>query len=354
MPQDPYSTLAQPTAQSDPYAAIAMAPPAGAPSSIPMRGQYLAGGEDVPASRSVGEQDDPNWKMDEYHRVKTATAVASILGLPEASIPSLLTGVAGGIAGNVAGRGIAAKAGAGEAGQEIAGDVGALGVGAATSMVGNFAVSKARALYSALPDSLQKELIGVASPRLKNALRLWDVLSDLKDREAAQGINGELDATRENKAYAGEPQPKPAPVLDATRENRAYAGEPVPKPSREVAQASALQSGSQRWSDPAASLGQIPNRYQPPAIEPAPQPSMPPGSAGSMVRSVVSSPASKSSGDPLLDKLRAIASDIEAEEKTRTTAAKSEAYSEENPEGDLIGPMLEALHKINARKGAVQ
>lgn len=337
----------------------AMAP--GAPSSQSMQGQYLVGGAPVPASRSVGESDDPNWKMDEYRRVKTAAGVASVLALPEASIPSLLAGVTGGAVGNVAGKTIAAKSGAGSDTQELAGDAGGLLGGVLSGSVGNYATSKARAIYSALPDGLQKELLGIASPRLKNALHLWDALDELST-SSAKPATPELDATGENRAYAGASQPKAQPPLDATGENKPFAGgidEWTPKqvkakptladldPATGARKAAASKSVVAQPS-PQVVTAQPPVNTQAAtgwhmqAMQTARQ-KLGPEADTSAVLQEAAKIQQAGPNDPLLERLRVIAKGIEEHDKAQAAIPK--------PEDDLTDILLQSLKQVRAKKG---
>lgn len=161
----------------------------------------------------------------------------------------------------------------------------------------------------------------------------------------------ELDATGENKPFAGgmdEWTPKRTGELDATAENKPFAG----------------------GMDEASSS--VPKRFTPPAeAAPAstavPTPAQP-GAAGQLAESVAKKPANtpvpKSSipapsGDPLLDRLRGIARDIEAKEKLKTGAAAEPEKATPGPEQDLTNILLDSLKPENlnyfrARKAAVQ
>jgi hypothetical protein len=52
-----------------------------------------------------------------------------------------------------------------------------------------FATSKARAIFDVLPKDLQQEVVGVASPRLRSAIRLWNGFKELNERTAAPAVN---------------------------------------------------------------------------------------------------------------------------------------------------------------------
>ena len=286
-----------------------------------------------------------------YQSGKMAVMGATLPLLFEATLPQIISGLIGGTAGSYGGQKIAKSAGAGEFGQEVSGDVGGLVGGmagsAVTSAATNYAGSRVRAIYDALPADLQdavktqltkagKDAAGaVAGYRARKVLDFFDTLSELKARFVKTGkITSDLDATgKEFPDYAGEPPPKAAPILDATGENKPFAGgmdEFTAKPMRPTVAPSGLSPVQQ-----SAALGAIPQpmrpAYQPPAAET-------PGAAGSMVRSVVG----PSKADPLLVRLRSIASDIEAQEQ---------ATPGHLPEEDLTGLLLQSLAQVKARKG---
>lgn len=283
-----------------------------------------------------------------------AVAAAAPLAL-EATIPQLVGGVAGGAAGTAAGQASAKALGAGDTGQEVVGDVGGLLGGAAGSRVADVAASGARAIYEALPEELQsllrKKALGIASPRLKNAIDFWDTLGKIQDRLNSPKSSAELDATGENKPYAGEPAPIPArwSAHDATGENKPFAGGMdewnVPKPKRPLSDLDPVEAGRSAAPQPNAATVVTAPASSTPAATPAPVVS-PPGSAGSMVRSVA-----RSSGDPLLDRLRMIARQIEEEDRVENSATNKASA----PEQDLTGILLESLKQVRAKKGlAVQ
>jgi hypothetical protein len=254
-----------------------------------------------------------------YEGAKAGAMAATAPLALEATLPQLAGGVVGGAVGSFAGEKAAKAAGSGEFGQEVAGDLGSLAGGAlagyAAGAAGKVASSKARAIYEALPESLQKLVRAAAPTKLKLAVDFWDGLNEWGTRAKPQP---ELDATGENKPFAGSPAPKPArwDAFDATGENKPFAGgmdEWMPKPMRPPSVVVAQPT-------PAA----IPARMSPP------------GSAGSLVRSVTETPPAKP--DPLLTRLRAIAADIEAHDKTAAAA---------KPEDDLTGLLLDSLKPEN-------
>lgn len=277
---------------------------------------------------------DPHLLKHSYQSGKQALGVATAPMLFEASLPQILGGLLGGAGGSVVGSSIAKAAGAGQTGQEVAGDVGGLAGGMAGSATGNYAASKGRAIWEALPSDIQSAVKKNAAAmaggyRLKKALDLWDTIGDLKERFVKTGgVAQELDATGENKDFAGEPAPRPTPwnAHDATGENKPFAGgmdEFTPRPMRPTVQPQA------------AAPFPVPAPMQP-TVQPSP---VPQSAAGSMVRSVTQTPQK---ADPLLVRLRLIASDIEAHEKGAAQPTTDE---------DLTGLLLQSLAQVKARKG---
>jgi len=119
-------------------------------------------------ARSTGE----NFYEGAKAGVEAGSLPASVYMTPAGLVEATLGGTAGGMAGKE----IAKAAGGGEFTQEVGGDVGSLaGAGLATAGT-NWAATRARAVYNALPEAVQKELIGVLSPRLGHALRIADAL----------------------------------------------------------------------------------------------------------------------------------------------------------------------------------
>jgi len=88
------------------------------------------------------------------------------------------------------------------------------------------AIAKVGNAATAVGESLDPDVVGLASPRAAHGLRLaakiGKVATKLGTETAPEA--GELDATAENRDFAGEPPPKPAKVLDATGENKPFAG----------------------------------------------------------------------------------------------------------------------------------
>lgn len=285
-----------------------------------------------PAGKGSEWRTDPNnptaqndqWPVDlhigkhSYEGAKLGLAGATAPLTMELSLPEFLFGTGGALLGGAAGQQGAKAAGAGEFGQEVAGDAAGLLSGMMTTGVTRLASSKVRALYDALPDELQTALrnkaTGVVSPRLKNVLDFWDTLGDLRDRFFKTGkLVGELDATGENKPFAGEPRPKPQPwyTHDATGENKPFAGgmdEFTPKPTKPRTMAD--------LANPVAPQS---------AAQVVPTPARPAGSAGTLAESVAKvtakpKAAPTASKDPLLTKLRTIAAGLEADEQKQPTS----------------------------------
>lgn len=180
-----------------------------------------------PRLRNIQAPNDPSMSAGRafYEGGKAGVELGSLPALLYATPAGLTEGTLGGAVGSIAGKQIAKSAGGGEFAQEVGSDVGGLaGAGVATAGT-NWAALKAKTFYNALPADVQKAFLGLLSPRVAHALQLADALGIGKAASV-------LDATAENKPYAGEPPPVPAKPLDATGENKAYAGEPMPIPQK--------------------------------------------------------------------------------------------------------------------------
>jgi hypothetical protein len=315
----------------------------------PVRSETLTPDE---RDQAVDYSPGPLTGHDTYEGVKLGLMGATAPLTLEATLPEIAGGLVGGAFGNAGAKKLAKAAGAGETGQEVAGDAGSVIGGAAAARMSSWATSGARAIYEALPEDLQallkRKAVGVASPRLKNAIDLWDTLGQIKDRwTTAKSSPGELDATGENKDFAGEKPPVPARwnAHDATAENKPFAGGMDEAPTA------------------------IPQRFTPPVAAAAPAPVIPeparPGAAGQIAESVAEpkpqptpksaptpAPLQTPSGDPLLERLRGIARDIEQKEQFKTAAEKAQAAGQ--PEEDLTNLLLESLKQVKAKKVAVQ
>jgi hypothetical protein len=161
-----------------------------------------------------------------------------------------------------------------------------------------FATSKARAIYDVLPEDLQHEVVGVASPRLRSAIRLWNGFKEWRTSRTAP-----LDATAGNVPYAGETSPPistpaPAPV-------------PVPAPVTQ----------------------QTPGKLSDLLAAPSPEQLKPTPTVASIQPPVARTPAVR---DPstILPRLRAIAQQIEEQE------AKAKAPA------DLVGEVQGAVNQV--------
>lgn len=111
-----------------------------------------------------------------YHGVKAGATLATLPLIPMTPIADLALGATGGAVGSAAGKVISKSAGAGELGQEVASDVGGVVGGVGAAKTGNWAAGKARAIYDALPEAVQKELVGIISPRYAHAARVLEAL----------------------------------------------------------------------------------------------------------------------------------------------------------------------------------
>lgn len=209
-----------------------------------------------------------------YHGMKTGGELAMLPLAPviaSTPIPELAAGAAGGTAGGVLAKKGAQAAGAGELGQEVAGDAGVLVGGGLASSAEDMAATRLQRLYNALPKELQKEVVGTISPRVMHAMK---IVKALTPEPEAPGV------------YPGAPYPE-ASELDL---HPAYPGAPNPVITPEMQQATGLRTGATAPVDPAAALGRIPAKAQPPAVYPgAPFPETPSPEllqAGALLRGV--------------------------------------------------------------------
>jgi hypothetical protein len=159
-----------------------------------------------------------------------------------------------------------------------------------------------------------------------------------------------LDATGENEDYAGEKPSKPQPwnAHDATGENRDFAGERTPPPtaSLKVQDLTKPQptAPTSEAAPVAASQPSPPATQAKPAAKPATQATPEPTRA---TDPFFNTP------DPLLNRLRSIAADIEAQDARNTTKAKPETVSgEPNLEDDLTPILLQSLRQVQEQKAA--
>jgi len=161
-----------------------------------------------------------------YEGAKAGAMAATAPLALGATLPQLAGGAAGATVGTIAGQAGAKKLGAGEFEQEVAGDVGGVVGGGIGGGAADWAMQKAVSLYKAMPGPVQKALLGVLSPRAKEAIELADALGiGAKTKTAA---------------------------------------------TPEVEQAKGLATGGQPYRDPAAALQNIPT------AKPTTTPSTPP------------------------------------------------------------------------------
>lgn len=344
-------------------------------------GIYPAGpGSEWRTNPNSGNHDIDQWPVDlhegknDWEGFKIGMAGATAPLTMELSLPELIGGLVGGAAGDAGGRKIAKVAGGGEVAQEVSGTAGGLLGGGLGAKLMGVASSGARTLYEALPDELQtalrKKAIGMASPRLKNAIDFWDTLGKLRDRATPEPPSGaaELDATGENKDFAGESPPKPArwDAHDATSENKPFAGgmdeRAIPQPVRPAYSPGAAGSMVDSVVAPVAKPVAIPEPLAATSAGNAIPRAQAPGSAGSMVRTVAepqpgttapaaATPVDKWANDPLMKQLRQAAAKIKVQEAI--DAAKPKESSSPNLEDDLTPLLLESLKQLKAKR-AVQ
>lgn len=277
----------------------------------------------------------------------TPKGAASVL--PEA----LGTGV-----GTVAGGAVYGKGG------EIAGDVIAPAVKAIAENPKAIATAPIRLAARSAETALNQKLVPLK--KIANLGTPADVADTLEVKvpgrdlglkiPKAKGAIEELDATAENKPFAGEKAPKPAKILDATGENKPFAGgideaAPAPEPVN-PALISPARTLPGQISPEVISPARIPGAAPIPARsglmlsgEVAPATAGPiPGSAGSMASSITEAPRPAISFPPeqIIPRMQRIARSIESE-----PAPKAEAADE----GDLTDQLKESLRQVNAAKG---
>ena len=163
--------------------------------------------------------------------------------------------------------------------------------------------------------------------------------------EAAAGA-GELDATGENRDYAGAPAPKPAPVLDATGENKPFAGGMdeyvAPKPKAPGTIVTDPATGRPEFSDVVEAKQQAaaPVETKPAPVETKPAPAETPAAQPAQKGTPAETPGP--AADDLLGRLRQNAAKIQSEEKTAPGSA----------DDDLTQQLEDSLALIRARKAA--
>lgn len=241
MPQDPYAAVAQPTAGSDPYAAIATAPPETTPSKLSHFGHEFLSGLGI-----TSEEDAKNFFLhpvnaalqslngqgalavkarDAFNRGDyKAAAIHSINYLipflgqqTDKAGEQLSQGDYAGGAGRTLGLGTGIVAGA-KAPQIVD------AAGSAASAAKPAVASAARVAS----DIVDPELTGVVSPRLAHLQRVLGKAADaMQKKPSVPAAAAVLDATGENKPFAGgmdEYTPPKYSTLDATGENKPFAG----------------------------------------------------------------------------------------------------------------------------------
>ncbi len=167
----------------------------------------------------------------------------------------------------------------------------------------------------------------------------------------------ELDATGENKPFAGEPPPKPQPVLDATGENKSFAGgmdeyvPPKAKAPRTIVTDPA--TGRPEFSDVVAAKQQAAATVQPTAVqqppaaaqaapvETKPAPTETPA-AQAAPKAAPTETAPGPAADNLLNRLKTNAAQIAKEEKSAPGSADE----------DLTQQLQDSLAIVRARKAA--
>lgn len=261
---------------------------------VPVRASSLQPDERLQATE-YHPPDADFWKHT-YQGAKAGAMVATSPMAIGASLPQLAGGLVGGTVGSTAGSYVAKKAGAGEFGQEVAGDVGGVAGGALGAGAANWLTGKAVAAFKALPTEIQKEFVGIMSPRALHALRLAKALKPGVEEAAVypgaplpanpppEYLNPALNSPTRTLPGMHSPEvinppapPTAAPIpsrtgllLGAPETPAVYPGAPLPAaPPPQVAQARGLAQGGKSPIDPSGGLGKIPIA-QPKVAPPAP------------------------------------------------------------------------------------
>ena len=190
-------------------------------------------------------------------------------------------------------------------------------------------------------------------PVVRQLAKVRDYWEETAPKKIAPATD-ELDATGENKPYAGAAPPRkyPANYYDATGENKPFAG------------------GVDELKIPART------EAAPPAATPAATPAKAPGQAGSLADSVAKPAASEipdryngeaqndarlqeleRSNDPLLAKLRSTAARLPEDEPAAATvkpSAKKSTVRIPEPDEDLVGILQDSLKHFQAKQAANQ
>lgn len=160
-----------------------------------------------------------------YEGAKTGLELGSIPSVVDATIPGLLKGAAGATVGSVGAKAIAKAAGAGDFGQEVAGDVGGLAGGGFAAGTGG-------------SGKIAQSMDAITKPGRAIVEDLPVVGSVVKGVKATKNVAGDLaDIWAKKPVYPGAPNPEAPPA--------------------ELAQASALFRGASSPPDPAAALGTV-------------------------------------------------------------------------------------------------
>ena len=272
--------------------------------------------------------------------IEAGTDYASGKVTPKGAASVLPEALGAGV-GQVAGGAVYGKTG------EIAGKV-LSKVPVATGVV-KPALAKIGNAATAVGESLDPDVVGLVSPRAAHALRVAQRVGKVASTLGAEAeVAPELDATAENKPFAGEPPPKPAPVLDATGENKPFAGgmdeyvPPRPKAPRTIVTDPA--TGRPEFSDVVEAKQAAPpeTKGEPAPVETKAVTTETPPIGEQPVAKGTPAETPGPAADDLLERLKGVADRIQQQE----TAAPGSA------DEDLVQQAQDSLDMVRARKAA--
>lgn len=221
----------------------------------PHRGFTISDSSSIPNARirNMPRPDDPSQSPGRnfYEGAKTGLMLGSIPASAGQPIAPLARGVIGATLGGYGAKKVAKAAGAGDFGQEVAGDVGGLAGGG---------------LAAELPGTkVGQSVAAVAKPFSAFAEDLPVVGSAIKGMKAAGTVRGELaDIWAKKPTYPGAPLPESPgynPGAPLPEHPGVFPGAPNPEtPDPDLLRARSLFEGASSPPDPSAGLGKIPVR----------------------------------------------------------------------------------------------
>lgn len=177
-----------------------------------------------PRIRNLQNPVDPSWGPGRslYEGAKTGAQVAGIPSVMYGTLPQLIKGAVGGAAGGYAGSKGAEVLGAGEFGQEVAGDVGGLvGGGVLSNVESPNLLAKGKALSKVGSQEAFSHIPGAG--RLVRRPSIMDYINALRAKaptpeEAPTGPDVYSPGFRQPRAYYGGQPPEPIPPRQGDRE----------------------------------------------------------------------------------------------------------------------------------------